>query len=133
MTSFNAGSIKAGLRNACEHIVSETDSARYIGSGLLDVYSTPSMIALMEKCSMLLVQEHLPPGYGTVGTAIDVKHLKASRIGSRLRAEALLLETDNRRLVFEVNVSEGDKLIGTGRHERFIINEELFLLKTGIK
>jgi predicted thioesterase len=119
--------LETGIEYTIDYKVEEKDSARNIGSGLLDVFSTPAMIALMEKCSMTLVQESLDKGFGTVGTMVNIKHLKATRIGENVRAIAKVVEIDNKRLRFEVNVYEGDKLIGTGEHERFIIDEEKFL------
>ena len=119
--------LETGLEQRIEYTVTDQDSASHVGSGLLEVFSTPSMIALMEKCSMMLVQEFLQPGSGTVGTLVNIKHLKATKIGETVTALSKLVEIDNKRLRFELNVYEGDKLIGTGEHERFIIDEEKFL------
>jgi fluoroacetyl-CoA thioesterase len=119
--------LKIGVKLRINHTVSPANSAKSVGSGLLDVYSTPSLIALMEKCSMELVQESLKEGQGTVGTLINIKHLKATKIGETVTAESRLREIDNKRLCFDVKVYEGDKLIGTGEHERYIIEEERFL------
>ena len=124
MTLNKTHSLEPGSQRTIRYTVCDKDSARVLGSGLLDVYSTPAMIALMEKCSMMLVQDSLPAGYGTVGTAIDIRHLKASLIGAKLEARSKLVEIDNRRLVFEVSVSENNELIGSGIHERYIINEK---------
>ena len=119
--------LKTGMEHTLEHKVRPQDSAKNIGSGLLDVYSTPAMIALMEKSAMLLVQDSLEEGQGTVGIAVNIKHLKASRIGVSVSAKAVLKEIDGNRLVFDLQVYEGEKMIGSGEHQRFIIDEAKFL------
>lgn len=119
--------LKTGMEHTIEHEVRPEDSARNIGSGLLDVYSTPAMIALMEKSAMLLVQDSLGEGQGTVGVSVNIKHLKASRIGASVSAKAVLTEIDGNRLVFDLQVREGEKMIGSGEHQRFIIDEVKFL------
>jgi predicted thioesterase len=76
---------------------------------------------------MLLVQDSLEEGQGTVGIAVNIKHLKASRIGVSVSAKAVLKEIDGSRLVFDLQVYEGEKRIGSGEHQRFIIDEAKFL------
>jgi fluoroacetyl-CoA thioesterase len=110
-------------------VVSETDTAKAYGSGLLEVYATPAMISFMEHTAMDLVQEYLPKGYGTVGTKICVEHLKASPVGAKIKCESKLIEVQNRKLIFELRVTENEETIGSGTHERFIIEEERFLKK----
>ena len=119
--------LKTGIEHTIKHTVRPEDSARDIGSGLLDVFSTPAMIALMEKSAMMLVQNDLEEGQGTVGIAVNIKHLKASKIGVEVSAKATLTAVDDRRLSFALQVFEGDKLIGTGEHQRYIIDEAKFL------
>ena len=105
------------------------DSALSIGSGMLDVYSTPAMIALMERVSMELVQESLLEGFGSVGTMVNINHLKATKTGSKIRAKSTLIQQDRKRLVFKVEAFVGDNIIGLGEHERYIIEELRFLEK----
>lgn len=119
--------LEVGMKHKIEYKVAMSDSASAIGSGLLEVYSTPAMIALMEKCSMELVQSYLESGQGTVGISVNIKHLKATKIGEIVSAEAELLEIDGKRFRFKLNVSEGQTLIGTGEHERFTIDENKFI------
>lgn len=120
-------SIIAGIEKTNLAVVVKTDTARHYGSGLLDVYATPAMISIMEKTAMESVQEHLASGYGTVGISINIKHLKASVVGSKIRCNSKLISVDGMRLTFKVNVFSHDILIGTGIHERYIIVEKKFL------
>ena len=72
----------------------------------------------------------LVPGEGTVGTKLNIEHLKATPVGMRVRCETQLVEIDRRRLVFQADVFDECEKIGTGTHERFIIDKERFIQKT---
>lgn len=121
--------VKEGMETVLDTRVKETDTARAYGSGLLDVYSTPAMVAFMEKASMELVQPHLEDGYGTVGMSLDIRHLMAVPVGSQIRCISTLAEKDGNRLRFRVRVFNDSGTIGEGIHERYIINEKRFLSK----
>ena len=125
--------LKPGLRTEAGEVVSSQNVASIWGSGALDVYSTPAMIALMEKASVLAAAPFLPEGCSTVGTALDVKHIASSPIGARIRAEAVLTGVDGRKLSYEVRAWDDKELIGEGRHERFIIDNKRFMEKTEAK
>jgi fluoroacetyl-CoA thioesterase len=83
------------------------------------VLSTPGMIAKMERCAAMLALEHLPAGRATVGFEVCIKHVAGAFEGARCTARAVLREViDERRLRFDVEVREGDRVIGVGTHER---------------
>lgn len=103
--------------------------ASTVRSGTLDVFATPSMIALMENTAMLLVQQYLEEGFTTVGTAVNIKHINPSPQGAVVRAEAEILETDGRRFLFKVTAWDQAGLIGEGTHERFSVNKNNLLNK----
>ncbi len=124
-------SIIAGQEFELTTRVREKDTARVYGSGLLDVYSTPAMVAFMEKTSMELIQPQLDKGYGTVGMSLDIKHIKAVPVGEQLRCTSRLSTREGNRLSFEVRVYHGTDIIGEGKHTRYIIDEKRFL--AGIK
>ena len=113
--------------------VTEEMTAEKIGSGMLPVYATPSMIALMENTACTSVAEYLEDGQGTVGTLMNVKHLSASPVGIMITCETKLIEIDRKRLVFEVKAFDEAGLIGEGTHERFIIENVKFLAKAQSK
>jgi fluoroacetyl-CoA thioesterase len=101
-----------------------TDVGGTIGAAVL---STPGMIAMMEGCATALAFEHLPPGKATVGFEVCVKHVSAVARGATCRARATLREVvDGRKLRFEVEVTEGERTIGVGVHERRIIQADQF-------
>ena len=118
-----------GIMGAAETVVVYENTAAAVGSGALEVFSTPSMIALMEKASRELVQPYLEEGQSTVGTRLEVSHVAASPIGAHIRAESTLVEIDRRMLTFEVKAYADGELIGEGRHQRCIIYAERFMEK----
>ncbi len=85
------------------------------------VLSTPMMISLMEGVCKDLIQGLLPPGFVTVGYEVHVKHKAAAQVGSQIKVWCKLLEVHERKLLFEVRVTEGDKIVGEGKHRRTII------------
>lgn len=121
--------LETGIKCVKEEVVTEELTAEQVGSGGLAVYATPAMIRLMEHAAWLSVEEHMDEGFTTVGTRMDVKHLKASPLGAHIRCESELTEIDGRRLVFKVAAFDDKGLIGEGIHERFIVNTEKFMGK----
>lgn len=125
--------LEVGIKAKNEIIVTEELSAAAMGSGTLLVYATPAMIALMEHTAYQSVEKELEDGFGTVGTGIEIKHVSATPIGMKVRCESELIEVDGRRLVFSLKVYDEKCLVGEGRHERVIINNQKFLDKVNHK
>ncbi|MBO7404917.1 MAG: thioesterase family protein [Clostridia bacterium] len=121
--------LETGIKGYGETVVTEALTARVFGSGELDVFATPAMIALAEKTALKSVADRLEPGQGTVGTRVDIAHLAATPLGMKVRCETELIEVDRRRLTFSVRVYDGVEKIAEGTHERFIIDNEKFLKK----
>lgn len=125
--------LEAGIKGEQKVEVVYENTATAVGSGVLEVFATPCMIALMEKTACDSVIPYLEEGDGTVGTEVNVKHLSATPIGMTVRCESELMEADGRRLVFRVAAFDDAGLIGEGTHERFIVNNEKFQSKTNRK
>lgn len=121
--------MKIGDKGTVTVKVTKENCASAIGSGALDVFATPSMIALMENAACEAIKASLQPGESSVGTKVNISHLKASALEDTIIATATLTEIDGRRLVFEVVANDSKGIIGEGTHERFIINVEKFLSK----
>ncbi len=119
--------IQVGSTFTLEEQVTEEKSAHHIGSGILNVYSTPSMIALMEKASYLCVENYLDEQESTVGGSVNIRHLKPTAIGKKVACTSRVVASDGKRIEFEVEVREGEKLIGKGTHTRFVVEKERFL------
>jgi len=118
-----------GLRHSETLVVEHKDTAAVYGSGALEVFATPAMIALMEKTCLESVADKIGENNTTVGIAVNIKHLKASPVGSTIHCEAEIVDVDRRRLVFSVKCFEGETLVGEGIHERFVVDSEKFMAK----
>lgn len=121
--------IKTGIKGKTELVVSDNITAESMGSGLLPVFATPYMIAMMENTCSNSMLEYMEDGWGTVGTKVDIEHLAATPVGMKVVCESELIEVDRRRLVFTVTCRDEIGEIGRGKHERFIINNEKFMAK----
>lgn len=121
------------IKGNAELLVDENYSAKTMGSGTLEVFATPAMIALMEKTAWKSVQDHLDEGQGTVGIALDVKHVAATPLGMKVCCESQLIQIDGKKLTFSVKAYDEVGLIGEGTHERFIVMNEKFQNKANEK
>jgi fluoroacetyl-CoA thioesterase len=121
--------LKCGLKKRIEKTVEEKDTAKAVASGLAEVYATPSMITMMEHAAYSAVEDCLPEGCTTVGTAIDVKHLAATPVGLKVRAEAELTEIEGRKLKFSIEAYDEYEKIGEAVHYRYIVDKQRFLDK----
>ena len=122
-------SISVGLKGRAETVVAEGNTAAAVGSGLLPVFATPHMIALMEGAAVDAVQACMQEDEGTVGTRLDVSHDAATPIGMKVWAEAELTAVEGRKLTFAVAAFDEAGQIGHGTHERFIIAPSKFMAK----
>lgn len=116
-----------GLSNTIEEVVTKDKCAINMGSGALEIYSTPSMIAFMEKAALMCVQNCLADDESTVGGAVNIKHLKPTAPGKKVICKSRITEVKGKKIDFEVEVYEGSALIGFGKHTRFIINKSSFM------
>lgn len=121
--------MEIGLKYQSRVVVSDDNTALKLGSGDMEVFATPAMIALMENAAMNAVASSLDEGATTVGTMMRSSHVKASAVGATITAEAELIAADGRRLTFAVKAWDDKGTIGEGEHERFIVDRERFLSK----
>jgi predicted thioesterase len=125
--------IVAGLVGEIEIVVQPGDTADALGNRGVHVLATPRLVALLEQAAIRAVESHLPPGGGTVGTRIDVRHLAATPVGMRAVIRATLREVDGRRLVFDIEGRDEAERIVEGTHERFQIDQARFLARIAAK
>jgi fluoroacetyl-CoA thioesterase len=119
----SADGLVPGIERSDEFTVAPplvTDVGGTIGTGVL---STPGMIGMMEASSQVLAYEHLPEGKA-VGFEVCIKHVAAAAEGATCRTRATLREVvEGRKLRFDVEVSEGERTIGVGTHERRVVGQ----------
>jgi predicted thioesterase len=119
--------IPLNLCNEEREIVNANNVATVVGSGSVEVFATPAMIALMEKTANNSLRQYLPEDCVTVGVEINTKHLKASAIGKEIVCKSELIKVDGRKLFFNISAYEGEDMIGQATHTRVIVNKEKFL------
>lgn len=113
-----------------ETVVNEENTALAVGSGDMEVFATPMMIALMENAAAECIAEQIGEENTSVGTMISVSHVSATPIGMKVKATAELVNVEGRRYEFKVMAEDERGLIGEGTHSRVSVNREKFYNKT---
>jgi fluoroacetyl-CoA thioesterase len=126
-------SITIGMVGTLETTVTPDKTARHLGSGGIDVFATPAMIALMEGAAVAAIDKHLGEGQASVGVDVHVQHLAATPLGHVVRAEAEVTDIDRRRVTFTVKAWDERELIGEGTHVRFVIDLDRYTEKLAQK
>ena len=110
--------------------VDDSKTAHAMGNRGDHVFATPFVIGMLEDAAGAVMRPHLPPGAGSVGTMVEMKHLAATPVGLTVRARATLLESDGKRYLFSVEAWDDKEKIAEGRHERFFVPDmEKFLAR----
>ena len=109
--------------------VDETNTARAVGSGSLDVFATPMMIALMERAACEVLADTLGDGQTSVGIFISADHTAASPIGANITAKATITSVRGRKIEFYITANDNKGEIGIGKHTRMIVDSERFMQK----
>ena len=127
--------IEIGAKTTVEKTVTPELTAQVAGSGMLPVFGTPYMSALMENAAMTCLQSFLEEGQGSVGTHLDISHDAPTPIGMKVWAEAeITAVSENGKMVdFAVKAWDESGPIGSGTHTRAIVKNEKFLAKCNAK
>jgi predicted thioesterase len=123
--------IAVGMSAERSVTVTEELTVGHFVDGMPKVYATPMMILLMELASGAAISPHLPPGYVSVGTEVNVRHLAATPVGRVVRAVARVSLVEARSVVFDVEAFDGDRRIGAGTHGRGVVDTAKFKLRFG--
>ena len=118
--------IRPGMTGRAELVVGEEHTAPRVGSGKVHVLATPVMINLIEAAALDALDRHLPPGYQSLGTLLNVRHVAATPVGMKVFAEVWVSRVENRTVYFSVKTHDEKELIGEGLHERVVVNVEKF-------
>ena len=125
--------IPLGTAFTAKTVVDETNIASAVGSGLVDVFATPMMVALLELAASECLKPFLEPGQASVGAHVNVSHTGATPVGMTVSATAAIAHVDRRRVEFVVEMSDDKGEIGSGTHTRYIIDVARFMEKTAAK
>ena len=118
--------IKVGMSAERTLVVPPERTVGHFVPGMPMVYATPMMILEMEMASGDAINPYLEPGWVTVGTEVDIRHLAATPVGAMVRTTARVIAVERRVIRFEVEAFDGERRIGEGRHARGLVNLETF-------
>jgi len=118
--------IKIGMSAERTLVVPPERTVRHFVPHMTAVYATPMMIMEMEMTSADAIDKYLEPGWVTVGTEVDIRHLAATPIGALVRTTARVIAVERRVIRFEVEAFDEKRRIGEGRHARGLVNTETF-------
>lgn len=121
--------LEKGISGQSRTTVTGENVAAAMGSGDMQVFATPAMVALMENAAMKAVAAELPAGSTTVGAEMNVTHIKPSGLGAEITASAVVTEVDGRKIVFNVGARDAEGMIGEGVHIRYVVDRERFMAK----
>ena len=125
--------LETGIRGEQSALVTEANTAKTMGSGTLDVFATPALVALAEKTCWMSVADALGEGNGSVGTKLELEHTAPTPVGMTVTCESELVAVEGRKLTFKVTLHDGKGPVGGGTHERFVINNAKFAAKAEAK
>jgi fluoroacetyl-CoA thioesterase len=122
--------IQVGLRASQQCRVEPDMSADRWGNAGVMVLATPHLVGLFEGTAVLALRDHLEPGQSSVGTRVDIRHLKATPVGDTVTLTAEVTAVEGRRIDFSVKAEDSQGLVGEGAHERVLIDLERFLARS---
>lgn len=124
---------KAGMQNEKSYSIGDEHTAIHVGSGASRVLATPWMIAFMERVSHQLLAESLPEGYSSVGVMVNIRHLAPTPVGEDVRITAKIASVEGSHILFNVQAWDRNEQVGSGQHERVVIDEARFLNRVASK
>lgn len=133
MVQSDAMDIQPGATAEATLTVGPGQTADALGNRGVNVLATPFLVGLLEEAAAAVLGPHLPPGAGTVGTLVEMRHLAATPVGMKVRATARLLETDGKRFLFAVEAWDDKEKVAEGRHERFVVPDLARFLARAMK
>ena len=123
--------LQPGLAGTIEHTVSDGDTSAAAGTSDVPMLATPSIILLAEQATWAALEGRLDEGTSAVEHRVEISHLAPTPVGAKVRAEAVLVAVEGRRLIFRVSVSDERGLVAAGRFTRVVVSKQRFLEKAG--
>ena len=125
--------LASGMAEKMELIVTEEQTARYLGSGKSDILATPALVALVEAVAQKIVDRGLAENWQSVGTYIGLKHNSMTPVGRKIRIHVILTDIDEKELTFEIKAFDDSGMIAEGSHKRIISRTEVLKRLLGRK
>ncbi|MFD2090821.1 thioesterase family protein [Blastococcus deserti] len=115
--------LEPGVQGVLERTVEAQHCTR---RGEYDIFSTPNLVLLLEEAAIEGLAPHIRADQASVGSKVDIAHTAPTLLGQTVRATATVTQVDRRRVVFDIRVEDDTEVIGTGTHERFVIDLPAF-------
>jgi fluoroacetyl-CoA thioesterase len=125
--------VHTGIEREEIFLIEEEHTAKHVGSGGSRVLATPWMIGFMERVAHHLLAELLPASYSSVGVLVNIRHLAPTPVGMQVRVRATVISIEGIKVGFEVAAWDDMEEIGSGTHERYVIEIERFLKRVDKK
>ena len=125
--------LRPGLTGSASALVTRERLAPAVGSGVAPVFATPSLAAVMEAAAVDCVEDHLPEGFQSLGTQLDIKHTAPTPLGLTVTVAATLTEVAGRKLPFALVAHDGVEAIGSGVHTRVVVDTPRFMARLAAK
>lgn len=125
--------IKPGQAGTVSMPVTQDKTAPVVGSGSVEVFATPMLVAVMEAAACAAIDRHLPDTHTSLGMKIDVLHLAPTPLGHTVKAVAEVTEVSGRKLSFKITASDDQEVVGTSTHTRIVVDRARFDAKLEVK
>lgn len=125
--------LNLGIKGELNYIVNEKDTSKSVSTSDLDILSTSAMISLMELTVCKSLEGHLDTGLTTVGKSMNIQHFCPTPVGTAVKFESELVKIDGKKLTFEVKALDHFGVMGSGFHERTVVNSQYFTMKALVK
>lgn len=122
-----------GIKGKLNYTVEEKDTAKAMGTGGLEIFSTSAMISMMELTVCKSLEEHLSQGTTTVGKSMNIQHFCPTPVGTSIKFDSELIKVDGKNLTFKVRALDPFGVMGSGIHERAIVDKQYFTMKALVK
>ncbi len=122
-----------GMQSEKSYSIEDEHTAIHVGSGASRVLATPWMIAFMERVSHQLLAKSLPEGYSSVGVMVNIRHLAPTPVGEEVQITTEITAVEGSHIMFTVQAWDRNEQVGSGQHERVVIDEARFLKRVAAK
>ena len=122
-----------GIKGELNYTVQEEDTAKAMGTGDLDIFSTSKMIAMLELTVCKSLEKHLNKEITTVRKSTSIQHFCPTPVGTVIKFESELVKIDGKNLTFEIKALDPFGVMGAGIHERTIVDKQYFTMKALVK